>query len=70
MSGVDLNTIRELMRHKSLAMTQRYAHLSKDHKSRAVEVLAGRMDAFWTPDASVNEDDEFSNTVTPIKAVS
>ena len=44
MSGVDLNTIRELMRHKSLAMTQRYAHLSRDHKARAVDVLAGQMD--------------------------
>lgn len=67
MSGVDLNTIRELMRHKSLAMTQRYAHLSKDHKSRAVEVLASQMDTIWTPDASVNEDDEFNKIVSQIE---
>lgn len=39
MSGVDLNTVRELMRHKSMAMTLRYAHLSSDHKKRAVAVL-------------------------------
>ena len=44
MSRVDLNTIRELLGHKSLEMTMRYAHLSRDHKSRAVDVLAGQMD--------------------------
>lgn len=67
MSGVDLNTIRELMRHKSLAMTQRYAHLSKDHKARAVDVLASQMDTIWTPDASVNEDDEFNKILSQIE---
>jgi len=53
MSGIDMNSIRELMRHKSLAMTQRYAHLSRDFKSRAVDVLAGQMDSIWTPKPSV-----------------
>ena len=39
MRGVDLNTIRELLGHRSIAMTLRYSHLSKDHKMRAVTVL-------------------------------
>ncbi len=48
MSGVDLNTVRELLGHKSIEMTLRYSHLSPDHKKRAVDILAKRMDTFWT----------------------
>lgn len=40
MSGVDLPTIRELMRHKSYAMTLRYAHLSNQHTQKAVDTLS------------------------------
>jgi len=49
MSGVDLNTIRELMGHKSLKMTLRYSHLSPNHKKAAVSLLAKMMDTIWTP---------------------
>jgi integrase len=39
MNGADIATVKELMGHKTIAMTMRYAHLSKEHKQRAVDSL-------------------------------
>jgi integrase len=39
MAGVSLNTVGELMNHKTVQMTKRYAHLSPDHKSAALDHL-------------------------------
>jgi integrase len=38
-AGVDLHTIRELLGHKTMAMTLRYAHLSPTHLHQAVRAL-------------------------------
>ena len=39
MGGVDLKTVQELMGHKTIAMTARYAHLAPTHKLQALETL-------------------------------
>jgi integrase len=41
MAGVDITTVKELLGHKTLTMTLRYAHLSPSHKVKAVDVLDG-----------------------------
>ena len=40
MAGVDLRTVAELMGHKTIQMTMRYAHLAPANKLAAVEKLA------------------------------
>ena len=61
MSGIDLNTVRELLGHKSLQMTLRYSHLSANHKHIAVGVLSKRMDTIWTP--SPNFENSYGESV-------
>ena len=39
MAGVDLRTVQELMRHKTIKMTLRYTHLSPTHTLEAVNKL-------------------------------
>lgn len=40
MAGVDLRTVQELAGWADLSMVQRYAHVSQEHKARAVERIA------------------------------
>lgn len=41
MAGVDLRTVQELLGHKSIVTTMRYAHLTPRHQAEAVERLVG-----------------------------
>ena len=38
-SGASIKEVQELLGHKTLAMTTRYAHLSQEHKKKAVNLL-------------------------------
>jgi integrase len=41
MAGIDITTVKELLGHKTLTMTLRYAHLAPSHKVKAVDILDG-----------------------------
>lgn len=55
MAGVDITTIKELLGHKTLTMTLRYAHLSPKHKTTAVELLHTSMTGKATSQLLHNE---------------
>ncbi len=39
MAGADITSVKEVLGHKSLEMTMRYAHLAPEHKKRTVSIL-------------------------------
>lgn len=61
MAGVNLRTVQELMGHKTITMTARYAHLSPEHRTAALEKLC-------VPSATrtATEQTEGKNPVAPV----
>lgn len=53
MAGVDITTVKELLGHKTLTMTLRYAHLAPSHKVKAVDLL----------DNTLNESADYTKTI-------
>ena len=45
MAGVDLVTVREIMRHKSIELTLRHSHLAPAHKRGAIDTLESALQA-------------------------
>ncbi|MFH1622567.1 MAG: hypothetical protein ABIA97_05550 [Candidatus Omnitrophota bacterium] len=58
MAGVDLNTVRELLGHKSPEMTLRYSHLPSDHKKRTVDLLNAQLVPIWSPEEKTENKEE------------
>jgi site-specific recombinase XerC len=57
MRGASIKEVQEILGHKSLTMTVRYAHLSQEHKKKAVNLLNG-----LTAPASQNKPANYVNS--------
>jgi hypothetical protein len=68
MNGVDLNTVRELLGHKSMVMTLRYSHLSPNFKKQAVETLNNRVDTNTDTKSKLDVESEFNDIVSSINS--
>jgi len=44
MKGASLKEVQELLGHRDIEMTMRYAHLSEDHKKKAMQLLDEKVD--------------------------
>jgi len=64
MSGVDLVTVKELLGHKSIKMTMRYAYLSQDHKMKAGETLGSAIATNKAPSEEIEKLEKALNVVT------
>jgi integrase len=53
MARVDITTVKELLGHKALTMTLRYAHLAPSRKVKAVDIL----------DSTLNENQNYTKTI-------
>ena len=53
MAGVDIRTLAELMGHRTLQMTMRYAHLAPEHKAAAVAKLDNPTDTKTSTDTQL-----------------
>jgi site-specific recombinase XerD len=60
MAGVPLRTVAELLGHKTLTMTMRYAHLAPAHLRDAVEYLTGQNSTDTTTDTGAAADARFT----------
>jgi len=70
MAGVGLRTLQELMGHKNIAVTCRYAHLAPQHQLDAVSRLDGRGRKPSEPTGTKTDTSEFRGPeTTPVENV-
>jgi site-specific recombinase XerD len=68
MGGMDLRTVQELMGHKTVSMTCRYAHLAPTHQLAAVDRLADINRAIKETRPEPSKTAEATDTTTDTKA--
>jgi site-specific recombinase XerD len=61
MRGASLKEVQELLGHKEIKMTMRYAHLSQEHKKKAVNLLNGLTAPKNPPIEKVTKRSHFQN---------
>lgn len=66
MAGGDIYTLQHLLGHKSIAMTQRYAHLSPAYKVKAID----RMNNLWQRAVPIPSAPKAPPEQSPVTAVS
>jgi len=59
MGGIDLLSIGKILGHKTLSMTQRYAHLSPGHLRNAVAAIGAAMSSNQTPTSQFTSQSAF-----------
>jgi integrase len=64
MNGVDLATVKELLGHRDIRTTLRYAHLAQDHKRNAIGKIGNVFTYIFTKPAEEEKGSRFV-TVTP-----
>jgi hypothetical protein len=47
MAGVDLRTVAQILGHRTLQMTMRYAHLAPGHLQDAAQMLGNHIDGHF-----------------------
>jgi integrase len=65
MAGVDLTTVKELLGHKTLTMTLRYAHLAPSHKVAAIQKLDGFLNSKTPENKGKNQHDYYNFMTVP-----
>jgi len=66
MDGIDIYTVKDLLRHKSIEMTMRYTHLAPEHKQAAVNRLGGIIENLPRPEQDQKTESSKENNICSI----